>query len=92
MNGKYLENCPTEPDIKVWNEVVGKGTDQQLEATIKAFLEEVKYRIGLAMRMNWTLGLGLFAGLDSLCCHMEWNKNNCKFMNLKFNVFLLVIV
>lgn len=44
MNGKYLENWPTEPDIKVWNdyEVVGKGKDQQLEAAVKALLEELR--------------------------------------------------
>ena len=44
MNGKYLENWPTEPDIKVWNEyeVVWKGKDQQLEAAVKALLGELK--------------------------------------------------
>jgi Tol biopolymer transport system component/C-terminal processing protease CtpA/Prc len=44
MNGKYLENWATEPDIKVWNEyeVVAKGKDQQLEAAVKALLEEIK--------------------------------------------------
>lgn len=44
MNGKYLENWPTEPDIKVWNEyeVVWKGQDQQLDAAVKALLGELK--------------------------------------------------
>lgn len=44
MNGKYLENWQTEPDIKVWNEYeqVSKGKDQQLEAAVKALLEEIK--------------------------------------------------
>jgi tricorn protease len=44
MNGKYLENWATEPDIKVWNdyEVVAKGKDQQLEAAIRALLGELK--------------------------------------------------
>ncbi|MFN8357003.1 MAG: S41 family peptidase [Spirosomataceae bacterium] len=44
MNGKYLENWQTEPDIKVWNdyEVVSKGRDQQLEEAVKALLTEIK--------------------------------------------------
>jgi tricorn protease len=44
MNGKYLENWQTEPDIKVWNdyEMVIKGRDQQLEAAVKELLKEIK--------------------------------------------------
>jgi Tol biopolymer transport system component/C-terminal processing protease CtpA/Prc len=44
MKGIYLENSPTEPDIKVMNEfeIVSKGKDQQLEAAINALLKELK--------------------------------------------------
>ncbi len=44
MNGKYLENAQTEPDIKLMNEYnkVNKGTDQQLEAAVKELLKEIK--------------------------------------------------
>lgn len=44
MNGKFLENWPTEPDVKVWNEyeVVSKGKDQQLEMAVKTLLGELK--------------------------------------------------
>jgi len=44
MNGKYLENWQTEPDIRVWNdyEVVIKGRDQQLETAVKELLKEIK--------------------------------------------------
>lgn len=44
MNGKYLENWQTEPDIKVWNdyEQVSKGKDQQLEKAVEVLLGEVK--------------------------------------------------
>jgi Tol biopolymer transport system component/C-terminal processing protease CtpA/Prc len=44
MMGVYLENSPTEPDIKVRNdfEVISKGKDQQLEAAINALLKELK--------------------------------------------------
>lgn len=44
MNGQYLENHQTEPDIKVRNdyETVVKGKDQQLEAAIKELLKEIK--------------------------------------------------
>jgi tricorn protease len=44
MNGKYLENWQTEPDVNVWNEyeVVGKGKDQQLEKAVELLLTEVK--------------------------------------------------
>jgi Tol biopolymer transport system component/C-terminal processing protease CtpA/Prc len=44
MKGVYLENSPTEPDIKVMNEfeIVSKGKDQQLEAAINALLKELK--------------------------------------------------
>ena len=44
MNGVYLENHQTEPDIKVRNdhETVVKGKDQQLEAAVKELLKEIK--------------------------------------------------
>jgi tricorn protease len=44
VNGRYLENLQTEPDIKVMNEFeqVSKGKDQQLEAAVKELLKEVK--------------------------------------------------
>ena len=44
MKGRYLENSPTEPDIKVMNEfeIISKGKDQQLEAAINALLKELK--------------------------------------------------
>jgi tricorn protease len=44
MNRRYLENSPTEPDIKLMNEyeVVIKGKDQQLEAAFNALLKELK--------------------------------------------------
>lgn len=44
MNGKYLENAQTDPDIKIMNEYnkVNKGTDQQLETAIKELLKEIK--------------------------------------------------
>ena len=44
MKGRYLENSPTEPDIKVMNEyeIMSKGKDQQLEAAISALLKELK--------------------------------------------------
>jgi Tol biopolymer transport system component/C-terminal processing protease CtpA/Prc len=44
MKGRYLENSPTEPDIKVMNEseIMSKGKDQQLEAAINALLKELK--------------------------------------------------
>ena len=44
MNGQYLENHQTEPDIKVRNdyETVVKGKDQQLEAAVKELLKEIK--------------------------------------------------
>lgn len=44
MNGRYLENYPTEPDLKIMNEyeVVIKGKDQQLEAAINSLLKELK--------------------------------------------------
>lgn len=43
-NGKYLENSPTEPDVKVKNEneKVSVGVDQQLEIAVKELLKEVK--------------------------------------------------
>ncbi len=42
--GKYLENSPTEPDIKMKNEneKVSVGVDQQLEIAVKEVLKEVK--------------------------------------------------
>ncbi|HEX7903104.1 MAG TPA: S41 family peptidase [Chitinophagaceae bacterium] len=44
MNGKYLENSQTEPDIKVMNEYeqAVKGTDQQLEAAVKELMKDIK--------------------------------------------------
>lgn len=44
VNGKYLENSPTEPDVKVKNEneKVSMGIDQQLEIAVKELLKEVK--------------------------------------------------
>lgn len=44
MKGRYLENSPTEPDIKVMNgyDIMSKGKDQQLEAAINALLKELK--------------------------------------------------
>ncbi len=44
MSGRYLENSPTEPEIKLMNEyeIVSKGKDQQLEAAIVALLKELK--------------------------------------------------
>jgi Tol biopolymer transport system component/C-terminal processing protease CtpA/Prc len=44
MKGRYLENSPTEPDIKVMNEydIMSKGKDQQLEAAINALMKELK--------------------------------------------------
>jgi tricorn protease len=44
VNGKYLENAQTEPDIKVMNDYdkVGKGADQQLETAVKELMKEVK--------------------------------------------------
>jgi Tol biopolymer transport system component/C-terminal processing protease CtpA/Prc len=43
MNGKYLENWQTEPDIKVWNdyEQVIKGKDQQLQKAVEELMKEV---------------------------------------------------
>ena len=42
-NGGYLENSQLEPDIKVANspETVITGRDEQLEAAVKALLEEI---------------------------------------------------
>jgi C-terminal processing protease CtpA/Prc len=42
-NGEYLENHQLEPDIKVANspEVIITGRDEQLEAAVKALLEEI---------------------------------------------------
>jgi len=44
VNGKYLENSPTAPDIQVRNEQekVSTGVDQQLEIAVKELLKEVK--------------------------------------------------
>ncbi len=44
VNGRFLENHQTEPDIKVMNEyeVISKGRDQQLEAAAAALLKEIK--------------------------------------------------
>ena len=44
MDGNYLENHQTEPDIKLMNEytLVNKGKDQQLEAAVAALLKEIQ--------------------------------------------------
>ncbi len=44
MNGQYLENAQTEPDVKVWNayEDVTKGKDAQLEKAVEVLMGEVK--------------------------------------------------
>ncbi|AMM51839.1 peptidase S41 [Rufibacter sp. DG15C] len=44
VQGRYLENLQTEPDVKVMNEfeLVAKGKDQQLEAAVQELLKEVK--------------------------------------------------
>ncbi|WP_241499043.1 S41 family peptidase [Rufibacter ruber] len=44
VQGRYLENAQTEPDVKVMNEfdVMSKGRDQQLEAAVQELLKEVK--------------------------------------------------
>ncbi len=44
VDGTYLENHQTEPDIKVMNEfeALSKGKDQQLEAAVAALLEEIR--------------------------------------------------
>ncbi|MCT4615151.1 MAG: S41 family peptidase [Marinifilaceae bacterium] len=44
LKGEYIENKQVEPDIKVANdyEKVSIGIDQQLEATVKHLLEEIK--------------------------------------------------
>ena len=44
MNGQYLENAQTEPDVKVWNayEDVAKGKDAQLEKAVEVLMAEVK--------------------------------------------------
>jgi tricorn protease len=42
-DGTYLENDQLEPDVKVANsaELVVTGRDEQLEAAVKALLEEI---------------------------------------------------
>jgi len=44
MNGKYLENAQTYPDVSVWNdyEKISTGKDQQLEEAIRLLLLDVK--------------------------------------------------
>lgn len=44
MDGKYLENAQTYPDLTVWNdyEKVSTGRDQQLEEAVKLLLSELK--------------------------------------------------
>jgi Tol biopolymer transport system component/C-terminal processing protease CtpA/Prc len=48
MQGQYLENHQTTPDIMVMNEYekVSKGEDQQLEAAVQALLKEVEQQPG----------------------------------------------
>ena len=44
MDGQYLENHQTEPDIKLMNDfdVVIKGKDQQLEAAVATLMKDLK--------------------------------------------------
>ncbi len=44
MDGNYLENHQTEPDIKIFNEYekLSKGKDQQLEAAVNALLKDIR--------------------------------------------------
>lgn len=44
VEGRYLENYQTEPDIKVMNEygLVSKGRDQQLEKAIQELMNDLK--------------------------------------------------
>ncbi|WP_018478690.1 S41 family peptidase [Pontibacter roseus] len=44
IQGQYLENLQTEPDLKVMNEyeLVSKGKDQQLEAAVKELLKDIE--------------------------------------------------
>jgi hypothetical protein len=48
MQGQYLENHQTTPDIMVMNEYekVSKGEDQQLEAAVQELLKEVEQQPG----------------------------------------------
>lgn len=41
INGRYLENAPTAPDIEVYNEYhkVSKGVDQQLDVAVKELMK-----------------------------------------------------
>ena len=44
MDGNYLENMQTDPDLKVMNEypAVSTGKDQQLEVAVRELLKEIK--------------------------------------------------
>ncbi|GAO42831.1 S41 family peptidase [Flavihumibacter petaseus] len=44
MQGTYLENAQTAPDIAVWNDAdqLAEGKDQQLEVAVKTLLEDLK--------------------------------------------------
>ncbi|WP_247237182.1 S41 family peptidase [Telluribacter sp. SYSU D00476] len=44
MNGQYLENAQTEPDVLVWNEyeAVVKGKDAQLEKAVEVLMQDMK--------------------------------------------------
>ncbi|WP_242919732.1 S41 family peptidase [Pontibacter liquoris] len=44
VQGQYLENLQTEPNVKVMNEyeLVSKGKDQQLEAAVKELLKDLE--------------------------------------------------
>ena len=44
MNGRYLENAPTAPDIEVYNEYnkVSKGVDQQLDVAVRELMKIIK--------------------------------------------------
>ena len=44
INGNWMENVETKPDIQVRNEpgIISKGRDQQLEKAVEVLLEEIK--------------------------------------------------
>jgi len=44
MDGKYLENVQTNPDVAVWNdyEKVARGSDQQLEEAVNLLMAEIR--------------------------------------------------
>jgi C-terminal processing protease CtpA/Prc len=44
INGNWMENVETKPDIQVRNEpgIISKGRDQQLEKAVEVLLDEIK--------------------------------------------------